>query len=287
MTDDAQRSSGWPSRVRRWLSDALFLARRPRALRELLDGARRTQELAPTLLTEWSQRGAEPEGSADAMYLAFENEFYDSEYVAAKQEAYIPVLRQILDLKALPRPRALDVGCGRGEFLSLLTDAGFDCVGIEPNAVEQQHLAQAGFDVRLAQANEFLESVPDGAFSLIVALQVVEHLDPDYLTRFISLVGKKLLAGGVALLETQNPKCIMVPGNFWADVTHRRLYPVETVSFMAAQLGGFTSFRTLYSSPCPAPYRLGDCLEANYLDYGLIAVKPQQILVSAAEESET
>jgi SAM-dependent methyltransferase len=47
-----------------------------------------------------------------------------------------------------PGSRVLDVGCGSGEQLVALRDAGFDAVGVEPTASLVADLQSRGFDVR-------------------------------------------------------------------------------------------------------------------------------------------
>jgi SAM-dependent methyltransferase len=48
--------------------------------------------------------------------------------------------------------RVIDVGCGSGEQLVALRDAGFDPIGVEPTASLVQDLTARGFDVRQGYA---------------------------------------------------------------------------------------------------------------------------------------
>lgn len=72
------------------------------------------------------------------------------------------------------RGKLLDVGCGNGEFLSIMRDAGWDVVGIEPDPAaakeaEQQKIPVLG--VSLAQAN-----LPTESFDAITLNHVIEHV---------------------------------------------------------------------------------------------------------------
>ena len=53
----------------------------------------------------------------------------------------------------------------------------------------------------------YLSSAEDGSLGGIFAAQVVEHLEPSYLLRFLDLAFAKLNPGGTLVLETLNPAC--------------------------------------------------------------------------------
>jgi len=63
-------------------------------------------------------------------YLAFENKYRGStESIQIRQSAYLPY---VLSLKSsYPELKALDLGCGRGEWLELLKKEGIDASGID------------------------------------------------------------------------------------------------------------------------------------------------------------
>ena len=53
----------------------------------------------------------------------------------------------------------------------------------------------------------YLASLPDGSLGGLFAAQVVEHLEPDYLMRFLDAAYHKLRPGSKIVLETINPAC--------------------------------------------------------------------------------
>src|SRR2546423_1323057 len=81
------------------------------------------------------------------------------------------------------------VGCGRGEFLVLLAEAGIDARGVDSDADMVAFCAGQGLDVERADALGYLESLAPRALGGIFAAQFVEHLDPGNLIRFLTLAG--------------------------------------------------------------------------------------------------
>src|SRR5205823_2905496 len=117
---------------------------------------------------------------ADALpdYFAFESKMRGStEHVRRGQRAYVDDFRA-----AAP---VLDVGCGRGELLQLLRDAGIEARGVDANADMVAYARGEGLDVTQADLFETLER--ERELGAVAALQVVEHLPPGALVRFLGL----------------------------------------------------------------------------------------------------
>jgi SAM-dependent methyltransferase len=80
-------------------------------------------------------------------------------------------------LKQLP-PRAvtlLEVGCGEGHFMEIVSRAGHKPVGVDFNAGAVACAAKKGLDARCADLREFLLS--SETFSAFALFHVIEHLD--------------------------------------------------------------------------------------------------------------
>ena len=57
----------------------------------------------------------------------------------------------------------LDVGCGRGEFLSLLREAGIDARGVDADADMVAYARGEGLEVEHRDALAHLEGLPDAS----------------------------------------------------------------------------------------------------------------------------
>jgi len=174
----------------------------------------------------------------------------------------------------------LDIGCGRGEFLELMRDAGIPAMGIDLNPECAAVCCDKGLEARAADLFAYLEAVPEASLDGIFCAHLVEHLAPERLPGMIRLCATRLTRGGVIAIETPNPECLAIFATyFYLDPTHVRPVPRQLLEFYFAENGlGVTECRTL--SPAvealPAlasmPAALRDTLFGG-LDYALIGRK--------------
>jgi SAM-dependent methyltransferase len=163
-------------------------------------------------------------------YFAFESRMRGPRsLILERQRQYVDTFRE-----AAP---VLDVGCGRGEFLALLEEAGVEARGVDLDADMVAFCRSEGFDVEQADAIEYLGRLDQESLGGIFAAQVVEHLEPGPLTAFLDLAASRLGPGGVLLLETINPLSLFALRNYFADLTHAQPLIPETLSLLVKQAG--------------------------------------------------
>jgi SAM-dependent methyltransferase len=228
-------------------------------------------------------RAVQPAASSEPARLVFPDYFaYESrmrgatELVREKQHAYVEDFRQ-----AAP---VLDLGCGRGEFLALLRDAGVEARGVDIDPDMVAYAQGEGLDVDLADVVQYLDSVADASLGGIFAAQVLEHLAAPTVVRLLELAAEKLRPGGVLVAETINPVSPIALRNYFADLTHAQPLVPETLELLAQQ-AGFSNVETRFlnepeeklaepADPIIAANvrRLNDLLFAP-LDYAIIARK--------------
>ena len=182
-------------------------------------------------------------------YVGFEDQFRGSrEAIAARLESYLPFFES--------GSNVLDVGCGRGEFLDLLASRGILARGIDVNSEMVEVCTARGLDVTRADAVGYLAALEDETLGGVFAAQVVEHLQPRYLLRFLELSFHKLGGGGTLVLETLNPACwVAFFESYIRDITHVWPLHPETLKYLV-MASGFTSARIEYRSPVPPQDRL-------------------------------
>ena len=150
----------------------------------------------------------------------------------------------------------LDAGCGRGEFLEILRDRGIGAAGVDVNPQMVAECRERGLQVTEGDLLTHLASLPDGALGGLFAAQVVEHLEPAYLLRFIDTAFLKLRPGSRIVLETINvASWSAFFQSYVRDITHVRPLHPETLAYLVGA-GGFQNVSINYRSPIPPEHLL-------------------------------
>ena len=219
------------------------------ALSERADAAAASNERARRLLGELEERltrverrgggaasappatvAAQPAAAALPDYFAFESRMRGSvDAIRERQRRYVEDFRE-----AAP---VLDIGCGRGELLQLLREAGVEARGIDADADMVAYARGDGLDVEQADLVEYLQRLDDGSLGGIFMGQVVEHLPPGVLVRSLELAARKLRPAGVLVAETINPLSPLALRHYFADLTHAQPLVPETLQLLARQSG--------------------------------------------------
>jgi 2-polyprenyl-3-methyl-5-hydroxy-6-metoxy-1,4-benzoquinol methylase len=183
--------------------------------------------IAPEVLTTISN-------GFESLYPVFE-EAFRGPYAVVKERVrgYVP------DLLALPGPGpVLDIGCGRGELLTALAEAGIAAYGVDINVDYVDRCRKEGLDVRLEDARAHLRSLDPGSLAAVTAIHVVEHIPTDDLLELVELAAIAVRPGGLLIFETPNPENITVGSNsFYLDPTHERPIPPTLLAFLVESRG--------------------------------------------------
>jgi SAM-dependent methyltransferase len=198
---------------------------------------------APSTALQSTQAPAR--GSLDDLtYVGFEDEFRGSEEgIQTRLREYVPLFSGATDV--------VDIGCGRGEFLAALADAGVIGRGVDVNS-EMVAVARArSVDAHEGDALTFLTGLPDESVGGLMSAQVVEHFEPAYLLRLLSVARRKLRTGAPIVIETINPACwLAFFSSYIRDLTHVRPIHPETLQYLL-RANGFERVSLRYSAPVP------------------------------------
>jgi SAM-dependent methyltransferase len=213
-------------------------------------------------------------------YRQFEDRFRSSRTeIKDRLRAYQPFLDT---LKASQTsPCALDVGCGRGEWLELLTQSGFDAFGVDLDAGMLEACQALGLNAKLADGLETIKNLPDESLCLVSGFHVAEHIAFDDLLALIQQAYRVLVPGGLLVLETPNPENLSVgTSSFYLDPTHTKPIPHALLAF-ATQYGGFEAHKVLRLNEPIGQQEIGqislrDVITGVSPDYAVVAVKSPQ-----------
>lgn len=133
--------------------------------------------------------------------------------------------------------RVLDIGCGNGEFLRLLQDAGHTAVGVDIDPAMVEASRRQGLTAYEADVLTWLPTQA-GHYDAIFSSNVIEHLDAPAVSALVAGAYQALRPGGLLLLGTPNPESAIVHFHeYWRDPTHVRLYSRQLLEFFFDNAG--------------------------------------------------
>lgn len=184
-------------------------------------------------------------GFSDSIYAGFEDEFRGSpEQIRQGLSPYLPLVREVM--RQLPGRPVVDLGCGRGEWLELLASEKILAKGADLNPAVVKPLVAQGYDVTQSDVFVFLASLPDASAAVVTSFHLIEHLPPDQWIPLLDQIRRILVPGGLAIIETPNPRNILVgSGEFYRDPSHHTPVFPDTLGYFG-RVRGFDDSRAWY-----------------------------------------
>ncbi len=186
---------------------------------------------------------SQPEDSLDdyAYYLFEMQNRGSEEHIRHAQADYIPLFKN--------HAPVLDIGCGRGEFLLLLKEAGIEARGIDLNSAMVHLCREKNLDAAEHDAIDFLKNTDENAWGAVFAAQVIEHFPRKILAEWFKLVFRCLKPGGLFCFETVNTASPYALFNhYFRDPSHQLPIHPETYRFLM-ETNGFRDVSITYRSP--------------------------------------
>jgi O-antigen chain-terminating methyltransferase len=222
----------------------------------------------------------------DMFYTSFESELRGSrELIKSRLRAYFPFLEAIVRLEE--SPVALDLGCGRGEWLELLGEQGIAASGCDLDEGMLADCQERGLTVQLADALAVLASLPDQSCTLVTGFHIAEHLPFAQLQTLMHEALRVLKPAGLLILETPNSENVLVgASSFYIDPSHERPLPTDLLAFLS-RYSGFARSKIAYLQEDPdimlhEDLTIYDVLAGSSPDYALIAQKGSENATQSA-----
>lgn len=216
----------------------------------------------------------------DAFYASFDDQFRgDPDEIKRRLTVYVPYIMKAREKSNSP---VIDVGSGRGEWLELMKERNIPATGIELNNVLVGQNRDRGLEVIEGDLLSYLHGLAAESVSAVTGFHVAEHLSTEDLVDFLGEASRVLCRGGVLILETPNPRNVLVGScNFYFDPTHRNPLPDEVLKFLV-ESRGFAEVEVLPLNPSDEqPVTGHDELTKRFnqyfygpMDYGLVGWKP-------------
>ncbi|MGQ9426884.1 class I SAM-dependent methyltransferase [Gilvimarinus sp. F26214L] len=210
-------------------------------------------------------------------YRAFEERHRGPrELIKSRLEVYRPFVEPLLNV--LSTKRAADLGCGRGEWLEVAQEIGFEAYGTDLDEGMLRAARQLGLGVEQKDALQFLKAQEVESLAVVSGFHIAEHISFSDLQELIRQAFRVLTPGGVLILETPNPENLVVGSHtFYLDPTHGRPIPPDLLSFVP-EYYGFERAKIVRLQEDPRldsrVINLLDVLGGVSPDYAVIAQKP-------------
>lgn len=171
-------------------------------------------------------------------YRAFEDRYRGSrDDILQRLCAYESFTTPYLQVSATT-PLALDIGCGRGEWLQLLQGQGFDVQGIDLDAGMLAACTERGLPVLQGDGIAYMAEQSDNSLTIVSAFHVVEHIPFEAIIQLAKQALRALQPGGLLIFETPNADNLLVASrDFYLDPSHEKPLPADLLAFVLEYVG--------------------------------------------------
>lgn len=170
-------------------------------------------------------------------YFEFEQKYRGPrELIKNRQSVYLPFVQKCQELYG--DCEALDIGCGRGEWLELMQENGIDATGVDLDDDMLSYCTGKGFRCQKQDALKALQEAADESLCIVSGFHIAEHLPFEILRQIVHESKRVLKPAGLLILETPNPENPTVGScHFYNDPTHIRPIPPVLLSFIPENEG--------------------------------------------------
>lgn len=187
-------------------------------------------------------------------YFDFENHFRGSrEDIIKRQEFYLSFFEE--------KKNVLDLGCGRGEFLELLTRENIPVTGVDNYPEFVKYCESRNLPVIYGDALAVLGESHD--IDGIFASQFIEHLSYSQIQLLCKLAFEKLTNNGCLILETPNPMSLAIFTHaFYIDPSHTKPIHPLTLQYLLKK-SGFKDVQILFLANSKLPIQIPQLVIAD------------------------
>ncbi len=138
---------------------------------------------------------------------------------------------------SLKNKKVIEIGCGKGEFVSLMRDAGTNAYGIEYSPESVEECRKSGLNVTKHYIEDSKERLPNSPYDCFFIMNFFEHLpDPNSVLRALH---NSLSDDGLGLIEVPNFDMIIRNNLFSEFISDHLFYFSKDTLRLTLERNGF------------------------------------------------
>lgn len=158
-------------------------------------------------------------------------------YSSEMKEFRLLQFSEFLDKYNLKGKKILEVGCGKGEYLSLMEYCDVNCYGVEYLETSVEYAQKQGLKVKREYFDDISYIDRDGPFDAFFILNFLEHI-PN-INSFIEIILNNLSEDGIGLIEVPNFDMILKQELFSEFISDHIFYFTKDTLCNTLQINGF------------------------------------------------
>tara|TARA_B100000579_G_scaffold332129_1_gene282421 strand:+ start:773 stop:1942 length:1170 start_codon:yes stop_codon:yes gene_type:complete len=182
-------------------------------------------------------------------YYDFEECFRGSrDEIISRLSSYDGLISYIL--QNCQKPKLLDIGSGRGEWIEKCSLNGIESIGLEINQDMISFCKKKGMNIISGDALNILKTLESNSFDIISSFHLIEHLKYDQIYEMITQCLRLLKTNGILIFETPSIDNLQVSSRtFFLDPTHINPINPDSFIFFLESLG-FTQAKYYFLNGC-------------------------------------
>lgn len=222
----------------------------------------------------------------DQFYVRYNEELFTEsrDLLKERKKIYIEKMDQHFQAEDKQEITVVDLGCGTGEWIEVVQEAGYHSIGVDSNmaVVEKDHQQYPGLEVVRQDSIAFLKAQPQNSLDVITSFHMVEHMEMIEVLELCSEAARVLKPNGLLIIETPNPLNVLISSYyFYLDPTHKKQIPPELLE-VYVHAGGLKVKERVFVEPLnfvPYEYLDGDKIKDIVFRfnmeqaYSIVAVK--------------
>ena len=182
-------------------------------------------------------------------YYDFEECFRGSrDEIISRLSSYDGLISYIL--QNCKKPKLLDIGSGRGEWIEKCSLNGIESIGLEINQDMISFCKKKGMNIISGDALNILKTLESNSFDIISSFHLIEHLKYDQIYEMITQCLRLLKTNGILIFETPSIDNLQVSSRtFFLDPTHINPINPDSFIFFLESLG-FTQAKYYFLNGC-------------------------------------